>query len=67
MAGFSNKSWSCPFFKWDEPQAVRCEGGRLAFPDRQTTRDFTGRYCAGERGWKYCGIARVLELYYERG
>ena len=66
MAGYSHRSWSCPFFKWDERLAVHCEGGRLTFPDRDAARAYAERYCAGERGWKQCTLSRALELYYER-
>ena len=66
MAGYSHKSWSCPFFVWDERLAVHCEGGRLRFPDWEAAGEFTNRFCAGGMGWKNCSVARNLLLYYER-
>lgn len=35
MAGYSHKTWACPFFRWDERLCVRCEGGCMSFPDRE--------------------------------
>ena len=32
--GYSNKTFACPFFKWDERLCVHCEGGRVTFPDK---------------------------------
>ncbi len=66
MSGYSHKYWSCPFFVWDERLAVHCEGGRLRFPDWEAAETFTGRFCAGDMGWKNCTVARNLLLYYER-
>ena len=36
MAGYSHKTWACPFFRWDERLCVRCEGGCMSFPDRKS-------------------------------
>ena len=66
MAGYSHKTWSCPFFVWDERMAVHCEGGRLRFPDREAVNEYTDRFCAGDMGWKNCTVARNLLLFYER-
>ena len=66
MAGYSHKTWSCPFFVWDERFAVHCEGGRLRFPDREAINEYADRFCAGDMGWKNCTVARNLLLFYER-
>ena len=66
MAGYTNRSWVCPFFKWDERLRVHCEGGRQVFPDGQAARDYAGRYCACMEGWKNCSVADNLLRYYER-
>lgn len=63
--GYSNLSWQCPFFKWDEPCRIHCEGGRQVFPDRVTARRYAGRYCANMPGWKACSLADSLLDYYE--
>ena len=59
--GYSNKTWQCPFFRWDERLCVHCEGGKVEFPDMKV-RD----YCADNPGWKKCTIASFLERFYER-
>ena len=69
MAHNRNKTWSCPYFRWDETksvQAVHCEGGFIRFPDYRTWNDYVDRYCAADRGYRYCTVARALSLYYER-
>lgn len=64
--GYSNKTWACPFFKWDERQSVHCEGGRISFPDQQAAGEYTGKFCADLNGWERCPIAATLLRYYER-
>ena len=66
MAGYSHKSWSCPFFLWDEKTAVHGECGCLRFRNFGETTFYTDRYCANETGWRYCTAARSLLLWYER-
>lgn len=63
--GYSNKTYICPFFKWDEKMKVHCEGGRVDFPDQSARGDFLDRYCAGQ-DWGSCAIARLMLQYYER-
>ena len=66
MAGYSHKTWACPFFKWDEKLRIHCEGGRLALPDQAALRDYAGRYCASADGWRQCSFAGVLLRHYEK-
>ncbi len=67
MAGYTHRTWTCPFFKWDEKYKVHCEGARLVFPDKETEWEYTGSYCAGKNGWKNCSVAESLLKYYDRG
>ena len=60
MAGYSNKTWTCPFFKYDKRLEVSCEAGRLCFPDREAVMDYARRYCAQLNGWERCTLARAL-------
>lgn len=64
--GYSNKTFACPFFKWDERLCVHCEGGRPTFPDRAAATEYIDRYCADVNGWRDCSIAKTLLRYYER-
>lgn len=65
--GYSNRTWACPFFKWDERRKVHCEGGCCAsFPDRKTAQEYATRYCASVDGWRACTMAAALLRYYER-
>ena len=64
--GYSNRIWTCPFFTWDERQAVHCEGGRVVFQDREAIQEYAERHCASLNGWKDCSIACSLLRYYER-
>ncbi len=66
MAGYSHRTWTCPFFTWDDMRSVHCEGGRLKFKDCTAANAFTGRYCAGGTGWKSCTVAKALLEYYDR-
>ncbi len=45
MAGYNHIGWACPYFKWDAKGLVKCEAGRIVFPDREAEkawRDGTG-------------------------
>lgn len=64
--GYSNKTFACPFFKWDERLCVHCEGGRPTFPDRAAAQEFIDKHCGDINGWRTCSIAAVLLRYYER-
>ena len=61
---YSNKTFLCPFFTWDERTRVHCEGGRMSFKDRKAAMEYIDRYCAGE--WRGCTMAAALLRYYER-
>ena len=63
--GYSNKTFACPFFKWDERLCVHCEGGRVTFPDKAAAQEYIDRYCAAQ-GWQACTVASALLRYYER-
>lgn len=66
MAGYTNKFWSCPFFKWDEKLRVHCEGGVIRFRDRREAGEYQDCYCASLNGWKGCSVASSVARYYER-
>jgi len=66
MSGYSHKYWTCPFFKWDEPLCVHCEGGKQQFPDKMAAQEYAEKYCANLEGWQHCTIAANLMRYYER-
>ena len=66
MAGYSNRTWICPFFKYDKRLEVSCEAGKLCFPDREAVMDYAQHYCAQLNGWERCTLARALLRYYER-
>ena len=60
--GYSNKTFACPFFTWDERLAVHCEGGRVTFPDKEAALEYIDRYCASPAGWRECSMAAALLL-----
>lgn len=60
------KTICCPFWKWDAGKSMSCEGCRMDFPDDDTKRDYTERYCASLEGWENCSIAGALLKFYER-
>ena len=64
--GYSNRTFCCPFFRWDERLRVHGECGRLTMPDRDATVAFQERYCASQQGWQDCSAAKVLLHYYDR-
>ena len=66
LAGYSHKTWACPFFHWDERLCVRCEGGCMSFQDREALAEYADRYCANLQDWKSCTVAANLLKYYER-
>lgn len=63
--GYSNKTFVCPFFSWDERLCIHCEGGRIRFPDRQTAGEYIDQHCASVDGWRSCTVARMLETFYD--
>ena len=64
IAGYSHRTWVCPFFKRDEKQAIHCEAGVVRFPEREALCAFADGCCAGD--WAACSVARVLTEYWER-
>lgn len=66
MGGYSNRTWACPFFTWDERLCIHCEGGRVCFRDKPEAAEYTARYCASPKGWKDCTLACSLLKYYDR-
>ena len=64
--GYSNKTFVCPFFGWDERLCVHCEGGRLNFRDREAAVDYIDRHCACLGGWQECSLAAALLRQYEK-
>ena len=64
--GYSNKTFVCPFFRWDERLRIHCEGGRISFRDRQEAEEYIEHNCGELNRWRECSIARSLLRYYER-
>ena len=64
--GYSNRTFCCPFFRWDERTRVHCEGGKISFPDPEAALIYIAGHCAEVQGWKECSIAQNLMRYYER-
>lgn len=63
--GYTHLYFSCPYFKWDKPKEVGCEGKTvLRFPDALTCNKHLKAYCAGQ--WKQCTYAKALNEFYER-
>jgi len=66
MSQYSHKTWICPYYKWDEKQALHCQHGtKLCFPDTISANSFMGAYCASFN-YKNCPIYVVFEAYEER-
>lgn len=65
-AGYSNRIWTCPYFRWDKRLEVHCEGGVISMPDRASYRAFVDRCCSSERGWQSCPISIAMTEYYDR-
>ena len=64
--GYSSRIWVCPFFRWDKKAQVYCEGGTVAMPDNRAFQEFVTTYCAADKGWENCAIAKSMTEYYER-
>lgn len=64
--GYSSKTFTCPFFRWDERMCVHCEGGQVSFPDKEAAQEYIDQYCASPDGWQTCSVASSLLRYYER-
>ncbi|MBE5851328.1 MAG: hypothetical protein E7298_14615 [Lachnospiraceae bacterium] len=63
---YGNRVFCCPYYCYDAPRAVKCEGGRVELPDRAAARDYFGQYCASVEGWRRCTVARAMSRFYER-
>jgi hypothetical protein len=59
-----NKTWKCPYFKWDGRREVSCEGGRIRFPDGRAAGGYMTAFCAGD--YRRCTVAQALEDFYAR-
>lgn len=64
-SGYSGRLWACPFFRWDKPGQVRCEGGAIRIPDRDCMSAYLDAYCDHVDGWRRCTIAQAMEAYYD--
>lgn len=64
--GYSNKTFACPYFKWDEKLGVHCECGCVRFRDRREAKEYQDAYCASVHGWKHCTAAQSATKYFER-
>lgn len=60
------KTWTCPFFKWEEKQKIHCEGGGPAFELPETFREFSNAYCASTENWRKCSLADALVRQYDK-
>ncbi len=38
----------------------------MTFAGAEERREFFVRYCASPEGWRYCTVAKMLELSYEK-
>ena len=59
----------CPFMNVDYGNKtgelkITCEHGRVTFKDRDSMREYIGKYCGCE--WQSCTLAQSLLEYYER-
>ena len=64
--GYSHITCACPYFSWDAKRVVRCEAGRITFPDREAEKAHTRAHCAHATGWQQCSLAAFMTGYYER-
>jgi len=62
MSNYSNKTWICPYYKYDRKLSVTCEGGKVFFPSSEAGRKFTDTYCASF-GYKNCCIAQMIDAF----
>ena len=64
--GYSNKTWKCPYYRYDEKRAMHCEGhSTVRFPDRRSIQEYTTAYCASY-AYRNCTIAKMIDEYYTR-
>ena len=63
---YSRRTWCCPFFRFDEKNAVHCEDGSVVkLKDDKLFAEFAERYCGDVDGWKTCQLAKYLKRCYE--
>lgn len=60
----------CPFIienGYDKrgTREIRCEHGKLIFHNKGNMKEFIGKYCGSEQGWKTCSLSCSLMKYYE--
>ena len=63
---YSHLTYCCPYYEWDGKTDMHCEGGRIAFPDRDTAQMYFQTYCGDVDGWRRCTVARAITRFYER-
>ena len=63
--GYSNRTWICPYFKWDEKTKIHCECGILCFCDNRELVEYAEKYCS-DFGWGSCTLARNRNRHYEK-
>lgn len=71
MGNYSNRTWACPFYTYDEKLCVHCEGSErknscISFPDKESLGEYAKAYCASADGWQRCTIAINLNKFYNR-
>ena len=66
MAGYSHLTWSYPYFAWDAKRVIKCEAGRITFPDYAAEKDYAMRFCASVEGWPSCSLAESMNRFYDR-
>lgn len=60
------KDFCCPYYLWEEPLCIFCEGGKVRFRDFAHRRDYVYTYCAAAPGWEVCTVAAAVTKSYER-
>ena len=64
--GYSHITWACPYFSYDSKRVVKCEAGRINFPDREAEKEHVHKYCADPKNWRQCSLAAYMNGYYAR-
>lgn len=58
--------WSCPYFQYDRPLIVFCEGGyRVEFPNEEKIKKYIKRHCCDPKNYIKCAVAAQIESEYE--
>lgn len=50
----------CPYYLYEEPLFLLCEGGKVRFADFQHRRDYVYTYCSSANGCKKCTIFKAI-------